>query len=264
MVFIFKRERCLRVPFSGIGLSVRLPAIPIVGMLALLASLFSASSVAVQPIQVVAAEFPPLTTNAGAQPGGVVLEVVREAGKRAGIALEFSFLPWERAQLETQARNDVLIIPFTRTPSREANYQWVAPVLEFHTVMVTLAKPPSSIEEARKLVVGYLRASSFKDEAEKAGFPYVEETTDDVTNARKLKLGRIDAWVTTDLMAHGVYRQAGFDPAELKYGPNLGPVKVSYVAASREFPKEIAERIANAIKQMRADGSYQAIVKRYR
>jgi polar amino acid transport system substrate-binding protein len=243
---------------------MRRPTIPSIGMLALLALLLSPPGVAAQPIKVVAAEFPPLTTNEGGQPGGVVLEVVREAGRRAGIALEFRFLPWQRAQLETQRSNDVLIIPFTRTPSREEHYQWVAPVLEFHTVLVTLAKPPSSIEEARMLVVGYVRGTSFKDEAEQAGFPHVEETNDDVTNARKLKLGRIGAWITTDLMAHGVYRQAGFDPAELKYGPNLGPVKISYVAASRDFPKEIAKRIANAIEQMRADGSYQAIVKRYR
>jgi len=234
------------------------------GMFALLALLPSPPSMAEQSIKVVASEFPPLTTNEGGQPGGVVLEVVREAGKRAGIALEFSFLPWQRAQLETQTRKDMLIIPFTRTPSREAQYQWVAPVLEFHTVLVTLATPPSSIEEARTLVIGYVRGTSFKDEAEQAGFPYVEETNDDLTNAKKLKLGRIGAWVTTDLMAHGVYRQAGYDPAELKYGPNLGPVKISYVAASHEFPKEIAKKIANAIDQMRADGSYGAIVKRYR
>ena len=158
----------------------------------------------------------------------------------------------------------MLIIPFTRTPGREAQYQWVAPVLEFHTVLVTLASPPATIEEARKLLVGFVRGTSFKDEAEHAGLPYVEETDDDVTNAKKLKLGRIGAWITTDLMANGVYRQAGFDPAELKYGPNLGPVKVSWVAASHEFPKETARKLANAIDQMRADGSYQAIVKRYR
>jgi len=243
---------------------MRRPTIPIVCMLALLALLFSSPGGAQQSIKVVAAEFPPLTTKAGGQPGGVVLEVVREAGRRAGVALEFSFLPWERAQLEVQARNDVLIIPFTRTPSREAQYQWVAPVLEFHTVLVTLANPPSSIEEARMLVVGYVRGTSFTDEAKQAGLPYVEESNDDLTNARKLKLGRIGAWITTDLMARGVYREAGFDPAELKYGPDLGPVKISYVAASRDFPKEIANRIANAISQMRADGSYQAIVKRYR
>jgi len=235
-----------------------------VALLALLASLLSPSSAAEPPIKVVASEFPPLTTHAGGQPGGVVLEVVREACRRAGIPLEFSFLPWQRAQLETLARNDTLIIPFTRTPGREAQYQWVAPVLEFHTVLVTLANPPSSIEEARTLVMGYVRGTSFKDEVEHAGFPYVEETDDDVTNARKLKLGRIGAWLTTDLMATGVYRQAGFDPAELKYGPTLGPVKISYVAASHDFPKELARRIAGAIDQMRADGSYQAIVKRYR
>jgi polar amino acid transport system substrate-binding protein len=243
---------------------MRFPTFQGVGMLALLVSLLSSPCAAERPVTVVAAEFPPLTTNAGGRPSGVVLEVLREAGRRAGIALEFSFLPWQRAQLETQNRNDVLIIPFTRTPSREAQYQWVAPVLEFHTVLVTLAKPPSSIEEARTLVVGYVRGTSFKDEADQAGFSYVEESNDDLTNARKLKLGRIGAWITTDLMAHGVYRQAGFDPAELKYGPNLGPVKVSWVAASRDFPKEVAKRIASAIDQMRADGSYQAIVGRYR
>jgi len=233
-------------------------------MFALMALLFSSSAAAEQSIKVVAAEFPPLTTNAGGQPGGVVLEIVREAGKKAGIPLEFSFLPWQRAQMEVQAKNDTLIIPFTRMPSREAQYQWVAPVLEFHTVLVTLANPPASIEEARKLVVGYVRGTSFKDEAERGGFPYVEETTDDVLNARKLKLGRIGAWITTDLMAQGVYRQAGFDPAELKYGPTLGPIKISYVAASHDFPKETAKKLANAINQMKEDGSYQAIVKRYR
>lgn len=235
-----------------------------VGVLALLGASLPMSRAAEPAIKIVAAEFPPLTTNAGGQPGGVVLEVVAEACKRAGIALEFSFLPWQRAQLEAQGRSDVMIIPFTRTPSREAQYQWIAPVLEFHTVLVTLAQPPSSIEEARTRVVGYVRGTSFKDEVEHAGFPYVEETDDDVTNARKLKRGRIGAWITTDLMARGVYRQAGFDPAELKYGPTLGPVKVSWVAGSHEFPKDVAKRIADAIDQMRADGSYQVIVKRYR
>ena len=191
------------------------------------------------------------------------LPALNKACRKAGIPLEFSFLPWQRAQLEALGRNDVLIIPFTRTPSREAQYQWVAPVLEFHTVLVTLTPPPSSIEDARTRVVGYVRGTSFKDEVEHAGFPYVEESDDDVTNAKKLKRGRIGAWITTDLMARGVYRQAGFDPAELMYGPTLGPVKVSWVAASREFPKDVARRIAAAIEQMRADGSYQAIVKRY-
>lgn len=235
-----------------------------VGLLALLVPILPASSAADPVIKVVAAEFPPLTTEAGGQPGGVVLEVVREACRKADIPLEFSFLPWQRAQLEAQTRGDVLIIPFTRTPGRESQYQWIAPVLEFHTVLVTLDSPPSSIEEARTRVVGYVRGTSFKDEVDHAGFPYVEETDDDVTNARKLKRGRIGAWITTDLMARGVYRQAGLDPAELKYGPTLGPVKVSWVAASHGFPKDVARKIADAIDQMRADGSYQAIVKRYR
>lgn len=234
------------------------------GLLVLLAPSLRTSKADEPSFKVVAAEFPPLTTDAEGRPGGVVLEVVAEACRKAGIALEFNFLPWQRAQSEAQSRSDVLIIPFTRTPGRETQYQWIAPVLEFHTVLVTLSQPPSTIEEARTRVVGYVRGTSFKDEVDHAGFPYVEETDDDVTNARKLKRGRIGAWITTDLMARGVYRQAGFDPAELKYGPTLGPVKVSWVAASHQFPKDVARKIAETIAQMRADGSYQAIVKRYR
>ena len=65
-------------------------------------------------------------------------------------------------------------------------------------------------------------------------------------------------------MAPGVYRQAGFNPADLKYGPKLGPTKVSYVAASPEFSKETARKLADAIDQMKTDGSWSAIVNRYR
>lgn len=234
------------------------------GMLALLASLCSTLARAEQSITVVTSEFPPLTTNTGGQAGGIVADILREAGKRAGISLEFSFLPWQRAQQEVQSRDDVLIIPFTRMPSREAEYQWVAPVLEFKTVLVTLAEPPTSLEDARKLTIGFVGSTSFKDEVVRAGFTHVEKTNDDVTNARMLKAKRIDAWVTMDVMASGVYRQAGFNPAELKYGPVLGPVKVSYIAASPNFPKEIARKIANAVEQMNADGSSRAIINRYR
>jgi polar amino acid transport system substrate-binding protein len=216
-----------------------------------------------EPITVVTSEFAPLTTNVAGRPGGIVLEILREAGKRAGVPLDFVFLPWQRAQLEARSRADVLIIPFTRTPDREALYQWVAPALEFDTVLVTLTDPPASIEEARKLIVGYVRGTSFRDAAQEAGFPHIEESIDDVTNAKKLKRGHIQGWITMDIMAGGVYRQAGFDPTELKYGPKLGQTKISYVAASPAFPQETAKKIADAIDQMKADGSLQAIVKRY-
>lgn len=78
--------------------------------------------------------------------------------------------------------------------------------------------------------------------------------------ARLLRYGRIGAWITTDLMVPGVYRQAGFNPANLKYGPKLGPTKVSYVAASPSFSHETAKKIADAIDRMNADGSWSAIV----
>jgi len=233
-------------------------------VLLLLASLFSPFAAAEHPVEVVTADFPPLTTDVEGKPGGVALEILQEACNRAGIPLEFNFLPWQRAQWEVQTRNDVLIIPFTRMPSREASYQWIAPLLEFKTVLITLAAPPTSLDAARQLKVGYVRGTSFKDEAERAGFTHVEETNDDETNARKLKIKHIDAWITMDLMADSVYREAGFDPSELKYGPILGPVKISYVAAAPGFPKETAEKITRAVNQMKADGSLQAIIKRYR
>jgi polar amino acid transport system substrate-binding protein len=245
------------------GAAMRPSAIIASGLVILAAFALASPAPAEGTIRVVTSEFPPLTTNEAGQPGGVVLEILREAGKRAGVPLDFAFLPWQRAQLEVRSRADVLIIPFTRTPDRESQYQWVAPALEFDTVLITLVDTPASLEDARKLVVGYVRGTSFKDAAIQAGFTHIEEATDDVTNAKKLKRGHIQGWITMDLMAGGVYRQAGFDPAELKHGPKLGQTKISYIAASPSFPKETAKRISDAVDQMKADGSLQAIVKRY-
>jgi len=233
------------------------------GLVVLAAGALAPPLPAEEPITVVAAEFPPLTTDAGGRPGGIVLDALREAGKRAGIPLRFSFLPWERAKREVLENPRELIIPFTRTPGRELSYQWVAPVVGFDTVLITLDAPLTSLDAARQRVVGYVRGTSFTDEAREAGFTHVEESIDDATNARKLKSGHIQAWITTDLMAGAVYREAGFDPGELKYGMKLGETKISYVAASPDFPPAIAEKIADALAAMRADGTLEAIVKRY-
>ena len=145
------------------------------GLLVLAARALALPVSAEEPITVVASEFPPLTTGAGGRPGGIVLDALREAGKRAGIPLRFTFLPWERAKRDVLLNANELIIPFTRTPDREPLYQWVAPVVGFDTVLITLDDPPASIAEARKLVVGYVRGTSFRDEAQEAGFTRIEE-----------------------------------------------------------------------------------------
>ena len=110
--------------------------------------LFSFSAVAFaapQSIKIVTSDFPPLTMLRDGHPSGIVVEVIEEVCRREGLSPEFIFLPWQRAQKQVLESKNILITPFTRTPDREAHYFWIAPILEFQTVLVTVDNPPKNI-----------------------------------------------------------------------------------------------------------------------
>jgi len=214
-------------------------------------------------ITVVAPVQPPYTTDEGGKPSGMFIEVLAEVSKLSGLSFNYSFLPWSRAQ-EAGKHGEVVIIPLARSPEREPFYQWIVPVVSFDTVLFTVRNPPASLEEARDLTIGIMFKTTFEKEVEQARLANIERVPDEITNARKLHAGRIDGWITTDLMAPGAYRQAGFNPEDLKRGPKLGPTKVLYIAASPGFSPGLAQRIADAVQRLKKEGRLDAIVDRHR
>jgi polar amino acid transport system substrate-binding protein len=215
-------------------------------------------------VTIVTAEFPPYAMMRDGQ-SGVVLEIVREMALRAGRRTLFDFQPWSRAQKTVQERPDVLIIPLTRTTEREPAYQWIAPVLEDEMVLIApgAGVPIQDFVSAKALRVGVQHDSPGETFLIEQGFTQLAPAVDESTSARKLIIGRIDAWFVRELVATQTARDVGEDPSRLVRGATWKTPPM-YLAGSKAVPAALAERLREALGAMRADGAYDRIVNRYR
>jgi polar amino acid transport system substrate-binding protein len=239
----------------------------IIGVLAGL--LLAAGARAAEPapaadITIVTAEFPPYAMMRDGQ-SGVIVEIVREMALRAGRHALFDFQPWPRAQKTAQERPDVLIIPLTRTPEREPHYQWIAPVLDDEMVLIASAAdaPIRDFAAAKDLRVGVQHDSPGESFLIDRGFRQLAPAVDESTSARKLALGRIDAWFVRQLVATQTARDVGDDPAKLMRGATWKTPPM-YLAGAPRLPTELADALRRALAAMHEDGGYDRIVTRYR
>lgn len=231
--------------------------------IALLSGFLSQGGLA-REVVVATASIPPVTYEDHGQPAGIAVEILREAGKLAGIDFRFRFLPWPRAQLETQDGADVAIVPLTRTPEREPKYQWIADLFQYRLVLYSIKPLPKSLDEAKKLRVGTLRSSPWEKMLAEQGFKMVDPATMEATNAKKLAIGHIDLWATGDLLGKFIYLQAGEELDQLHYGLQIGEPLHVYIAGSRLFDDATAKAIAEAVARLKASGKVDMILKRYR
>src|SRR5437764_178520 len=98
------------------------------------------------------------------------------------------------------------------------------------------------------------------------GFPNlhlgtVDPAPNDVTNPRKLMLGRIDLWAAST-------RRSDSTLARLGYAGKIVPVLVfnrvhMYLACNRAVPDALVTRMNGALEAMERDGTARAIQHRY-
>ena len=217
-------------------------------------------------IVVNAADIRPFCFEESGRQSGIALDILREVAKSTGIDFRFRFLPWKRAQLETQYGADQTIVPLTRSAEREYQYLWVAELFRYNFVLVLAdhVALPKNLEEAKALSVGVLLGNPMERALPEMGFQNVQPGATEEMNARKLRLKRIDAWVVADLVAKSAYKNAGGDPAELRFGPTIGQPMRIYLGASRDFPPGDAQSIAASVARLAKAGKIDAILDSYR
>lgn len=213
-----------------------------------------------------AADIPPFCHEEGSTQSGIAVDMLRAVSKATGITFSIRFLPWKRAQIETQSGADQLIIPLTRTPEREKAYQWIGPVVSYNFVVVTVGDRPAprTLEEARALSVGVLRGNPMEALLPRLGFTNVKPGYTEDAIARLLQSKRIDAWVVADIVAKDVYRRIGGNPAELRVGVRLGDTMSIQLAASPQFPHADRKAIADELNRLWSSGEAEKIINRYR
>jgi polar amino acid transport system substrate-binding protein len=92
------------------------------------------------------------------------------------------------------------------------------------------------------------------------GFARLSPQPEEWMNAKRLKDRAIDAWVAPRLMVIHAVREVRGNLDVLQFGQIVRPSDL-YLATSRDLPDEQARRWQAAFEAMRADGTYERIVR---
>jgi len=194
---------------------------------------------------------------------GISTDKVRAAFERAGLAYTIELLPWKRAYAAATDRPDACVYSTTRTPEREALFKWVGPIDSAEWVLMAPANRRfalRSLEDARPYRIGTYNGDARDQFLRSRGFK-VDSAPNDLTNPRKLLLGRIDLWAAALRIGSPVLEQNG-------WAGQIVPVLVFnridvYLACNRAVPNEVIARLNGAIDALERDGTMSKIERSY-
>lgn len=219
-------------------------------------------------MDLVSSEIPPYASEKQGEQG-IAIDVVKEVFSRACLDLNLTFKPWKRAQhmvLTAPGEEGLLITPLTRTPNRAALYEWIFPILSYNLQMITNdpAIPVHDEAAMKKIKVCVLRSSPAEYKLREQGYARVDTMNSELKCLQLMKYGRLKAALSHGfLMAVHNYRQFGGDPGELIKGLSY-PGGTIYLAATKgTVPDEIRSILLASLKEIKQDGTYEAILNRY-
>ncbi|MBU8536250.1 substrate-binding periplasmic protein [Falsiroseomonas tokyonensis] len=219
------------------------------------------------PLEVIASDIRPLSFP-GTDPStpgrrGITLDILAEAIRAIGRSPRFTFLSFGDAVDRARSVPGTLICPLGRTPAREAQFTWVAKVVEVPQAMGTLpGKPVLDLEGARAVPrIGVVRNGLQEVFLRQNGLDnlLVLETGRDLALA--LAEGRIAAWYATEPEIHQQFNAIG-RPGGVRTGPALQSI-AAWLAAHPDPRDQPIAALRGAMARLEADGTVARIYRSY-
>ncbi|WP_338586156.1 transporter substrate-binding domain-containing protein [Pseudomonas sp. MAG733B] len=209
---------------------------------------------------------PPLHFEQGGQLVGFGVDVVQALAERTGDHVDLQQLPLLRALRVANTEPGIGVFTVLRTAERDAQYQWVGPLLDVETALYSAdsTRPPvHSLLEAgslgrivvpRKwLVYSYLQTQ---------GLTNLYGVASSEQMMRLARMGRTDFVVADTLSIASMAREEGLAPSQLHYQMPLMQ-QASYIAFSLQTDARQVARWQQALDEMTRDGRLEQIKQRW-
>lgn len=222
--------------------------------------------VAAIPLTVVTEEFPPYNYAVGDKLEGYATEVVQAALQRSKIAYSIHSYPWARAFQMASSQPDVLIYSIVRTPERERQFYWIAPLAPRNVYLYKLASRRDirvkTLADLRPYRIAANRGDAVEDQLRQ-----LDLTADlgplDETSLRKLLAGRVDLMVSSELVLKGICEQAKVSCAQLERTMIMPGMGDYYVAASLGTPSATVRALRAEFGKLRNSDFLQRTAEKY-
>jgi len=212
-------------------------------------------------------DYPPFNVKGDADHpiSGISTEIIREMMKRAGIEINITMYPWQRAQRIAMSDSDTCVYSTVRNAKREDLYKWVGPVTSDDWALFALNDTKitlKTLEDARKYKLGGYQGDAAGDFMITHKFN-VDIVESDKLNPRKLVAGRIDLWIAGVHSGVFVARREGV--MNVKPIFTFGDAKdyQLYLACNKNVADATITRFNDILKQMKSDGSVAKILAKY-
>ncbi|MCX4025905.1 ABC transporter substrate-binding protein [Endozoicomonas sp. SM1973] len=223
-----------------------------------------------QSIHLVTEPFPPLnmtitdsTYGRNQKVTGFATEIVREVFNRTSSDLEITlYASWDRGFNKALTKQNYGIYSTFRTPERESKFKWVGPL--FMEDWIILANPESNIkisklEDLNKYRVGSFESDPISDYLKDKGVK-IETAENDVVNATKLKLKKIDLWATSSLSGPYIAKRHQLNLTNV-YTFNSNGL---WLAMNKNTDDQTIQQLNASLKQMQNRGEVKKIISQYK
>lgn len=207
-------------------LSAKLRLMVVVGMF-----LCAAQAALCDDLIIVTEDYPPLNYLEGDILVGPSVEIIKAIQDDLKNTIDIKVMPWSRGYTLTEQGENYVLFSTTQTPERKNKFKWVGPLAIKSHAFYTRAGSNitiNSLEEAKALSIGVQLKGSSQDYLEGNGFENLDPAPTWNLTAKKLLLGRVDAWFSSMITAEEAIRRSDLQ----------ADIKLSYIAA--EFPTFIA------------------------
>jgi polar amino acid transport system substrate-binding protein len=201
---------------------------------------------------------PPYQYQGGDRVEGIATERVRKIVERAGLNAEFKLFPWARAMLNVERSSRALIYSIAKTPEREGQFHWIAPVAKFNLSILTLANS-NHIQLDSGLNLTGLSAAAQRDDIAETWLlaKGLEEghnllvCADILCSWQQLKLGTVDFIIEDPVLIESTANLAGLQASDFKVVQPIPELAVvAYLAANGNMDPKLVKRLQEAAREL--------------
>ncbi|MGW8392628.1 substrate-binding periplasmic protein [Pseudoduganella sp. HUAS MS19] len=204
---------------------------------------------------------------------GFSTEVIQAVLKEVDMQCDFHVMPWARAYSTALHAENVLIFSMLRTPEREQLFKWVGVVSPPDSSYLFALRERKlrihSLSDAQHYRIGTINGDAREQYLESKGFVkglQLHGNAQPKTTYEKLKLGRVDLWAMSEIVALDLVRREGGDPEHVLvralHLPELGSGG-SYMAFGAKTDDHLVERFRKGLETVKDHGIFAALYRKW-
>ncbi|EAR61626.1 substrate-binding periplasmic protein [Neptuniibacter caesariensis] len=219
---------------------------------------------------VVGTEVPPLMYSVDDKAKGFYVDLLEAmVSNLDDTEVKISFYPAKRMFQEIAKTEKTFSLGITRNEKREELYKWVGPI---YPRIFALFKNKDrsdiqvdSLADIRSYRIGVGRGYAAVNDLLKAGVPQknIHEATDDTLNIKKLFRNRVDFVVMNDIMLAALLKKEGKNWGDVEKALILNDQYEFWYAFNKNTDDQTIAKFQRALDQLKTDGRYDQIVKKY-